>query len=33
VLAIDPATELSSDSDANALFSRNYRKGYELPLA
>jgi len=33
VLAIDPATERSSDSEANALFSRSYRKGYELPLA
>ena len=32
-LAIDPATERSSDSEANALFSRDYRKGYELPLA
>jgi len=32
-LTIDPTTELSSDSEANALFSRDYRKGYELPLA
>ena len=32
-LTIDPVTERSSDSEANTLFSRAYRKGYELPLA
>ncbi len=30
-LKIDPKTELSSDSEANTLFTREYRKGYELP--
>jgi len=30
-LAIDPATEKSSDAEANRLFTRDYRKGYELP--
>ena len=32
-LTIDPVTEQSSNSEANPLFSRDYRKGYELPLA
>jgi len=32
-LAIDPATERSDDPEANQLFSREYRKGYELPIA
>jgi hypothetical protein len=30
-LTIDPQTERSSDQAANALFSREYRKGFELP--
>lgn len=30
-LAIDAATEKSSDPEANARFTREYRKGYELP--
>jgi predicted dehydrogenase len=30
-LTIDPKTELSTDSEANRLFTRQYRKGYELP--
>ena len=30
-LAIDPTTEKSSDAEANRLFTRDYRKGYELP--
>lgn len=30
-LTIDPKTELSSDAEANKLFTREYRKGYELP--
>lgn len=30
-LTIDPKTERSSDSEANRLFTRQYRKGYELP--
>jgi predicted dehydrogenase len=30
-LTIDPKTELSTDAAANQLFTREYRKGYELP--
>ena len=30
-LVIDPKTELSTDAAANRLFTREYRKGYELP--
>ena len=30
-LTIDAQTELSTDSAANALFTREYRSGYELP--
>jgi hypothetical protein len=30
-LEIDPKTELSSDEAANQLFTREYRKGFELP--
>ncbi len=30
-LTIDPQTELSSDPEANRLFTREYRKGFELP--
>ncbi len=30
-LTIDPTTEKSSDAEANRLFTRDYRKGYELP--
>ena len=30
-LAIDPKTERSDDAEANKLFTREYRKGYELP--
>ena len=30
-LSIDPTTEKSSDAEANKLFTREYRKGYELP--
>jgi len=32
-LTIDPKTELSTDSAANQLFTREYRKGFELPVA
>jgi predicted dehydrogenase len=31
VLTIDPVTERASDPEANALFGREYRRGYELP--
>ncbi len=30
-LTIDPRTEQASDPEANRLFTRTYRKGYELP--
>lgn len=30
-LTIDPRTELSSDAEANRLFTREYRRGFELP--
>ncbi len=30
-LTIDPKTERSTDAEANALFTREYRKGFELP--
>ncbi len=30
-LTIDPVTERSTDAQANALFTREYRKGFELP--
>ena len=30
-LTIDPQTERSTDAEANRLFSREYRRGYELP--
>jgi len=30
-LVIDPMTEKSTDAEANRLFTRDYRKGYELP--
>jgi predicted dehydrogenase len=30
-LTIDPKTEKSTDPEANRLFTREYRKGYELP--
>ena len=30
-LAIDPKTERSTDAEANRLFTREYRKGFELP--
>jgi predicted dehydrogenase len=30
-LTIDPKTERSTDAEANRLFGREYRKGYELP--
>jgi predicted dehydrogenase len=30
-LTIDPATERATDADANRLFSREYRSGYQLP--
>jgi hypothetical protein len=30
-LVIDPQTERSTDAEANALFGREYRKGFELP--
>lgn len=33
VLEIDQKTEQSSDPEANALFTREYRKGFELPRA
>ncbi|NBP79704.1 gfo/Idh/MocA family oxidoreductase [bacterium] len=32
-LVIDPVTEKSSDAEANRLFAREYRQGYELPKA
>ena len=32
-LSIDPRTEKSTDPEANRLFTRDYRKGYELPRA
>jgi hypothetical protein len=32
-LAIDPQTERSTDPEANRLFTREYRAGYELPRA
>jgi hypothetical protein len=32
-LTIDPTTETSADPEANRLFTREYRKGYELPRA
>ena len=32
-LTIDPAIEKSDDPEANRLFTRDYRKGYELPRA
>jgi len=32
-LMIDPVTEKSSDAEANRLFAREYRQGYELPKA
>lgn len=32
-LAIEAATERSSDPEANARFTREYRRGYELPRA
>jgi hypothetical protein len=31
VLTIDPKTEQAADPEANRLFTRDYRKGYELP--
>lgn len=31
LLTIDPSTERSDDPEANQLFSRDYRKGFELP--
>jgi hypothetical protein len=31
LLTIDPVTERSDDPQANRLFSRDYRKGFELP--
>jgi predicted dehydrogenase len=30
-LTVDPATERATDADANRLFGREYRSGYELP--
>jgi hypothetical protein len=30
-LSIDPRTERSTDPEANRLFTRDYRKGFELP--
>ena len=30
-LVVDPVTERSNDPEANRLFTREYRKGYELP--
>ncbi|MFM8892339.1 MAG: gfo/Idh/MocA family oxidoreductase, partial [Planctomycetia bacterium] len=30
-LAIDPQTERSTDDEANRLFTREYRRGFELP--
>ena len=32
-LTLDPKTEESTDPEANRLFTREYRKGYELPRA
>jgi hypothetical protein len=32
-LTLDPKTEKSTDPEANRLFTREYRKGYELPRA
>ena len=32
-LVIDPTTERTADEQANALFTREYRTGFELPLA
>lgn len=32
-LSIDPVTERSSDAEANQLFGKEYRQGYELPKA
>ena len=32
-LTIDPVTELSTDPEANRLFTREYRQGFELPKA
>lgn len=32
-LTVDPKTELSTDPEANRLFTREYRQGYELPEA
>ncbi|MFM7035142.1 MAG: gfo/Idh/MocA family oxidoreductase, partial [Planctomycetia bacterium] len=32
-LSIDPVTERSDDAEANTLFGRDYRDGYELPRA
>ena len=32
LLTIDPETERSNDAEANRLFTREYRKGFELPL-
>jgi hypothetical protein len=32
-LTIDPRTERSTDEEANRLFTREYRKGFELPRA
>ena len=32
VLTIYPETEKSDDPEANRLFTREYRKGFELPL-
>lgn len=31
-LTIDPQTELSNDEEANRLFTREYRAGFELPI-
>jgi hypothetical protein len=30
-LTIDPVTETADDAEADRLFTREYRKGYELP--
>ncbi|MFM7184317.1 MAG: hypothetical protein ACKO4Z_06040 [Planctomycetota bacterium] len=32
-LVLDPRTEKATDAEANQLFTREYRKGYELPRA
>ncbi|NBW97525.1 MAG: gfo/Idh/MocA family oxidoreductase, partial [Planctomycetia bacterium] len=32
-LTIDPKTERATDTQANRLFSREYRRGFELPRA